>query len=133
MRVHTVLGPGLLEGAYEECLCHELTKASLGYRRQVGVPLLYDGIRLDCGFRLDLLVDEKVVIEVKAVDKLLPVHDAQLLTYLKVTGKALGILFNFNVAHLRHGMRRCVMTKNLRAPFAEPSRAFALNPPPGSS
>jgi GxxExxY protein len=130
MKVHTSLGPGLLESAYEECLCHELAKEKLAVKRQVPVPLLYDGITLDCGFRLDLLVEDKVIVEVKSLERLLPVHDAQLLTYLKVTRLQLGILFNFNVAHLRNGMRRRVMTPNLRGTFAGPSRDFALKAPP---
>jgi GxxExxY protein len=118
MNVHTNLGPGLLESAYEECLCHELTKAKIGFRRQVPWPLEYQGVRLDCGFRLDLVVDDKVVIEAKAVDQLTAVHDAQVLTYLKVTGLALGILINFNVVHLRNGIRRQVLSSNLRESFA---------------
>jgi GxxExxY protein len=126
MRVHTALGPGMLEAAYEECLCHEMAKASLPFRRQVAVPLKYDGVSLDCGFRLDILVDEKVIVEVKAVERLLPVHEAQLHTYLKATGFTLGILLNFNVCHLRNGMRRRVMTHHLRAAFANPSCTFAL-------
>jgi GxxExxY protein len=129
MKVHTAFGPGLLESAYEECLCHELAKSRLRFRRQVPVPLPYDGIRLDCGFRLDLLVEESVIVEVKAVEKLLPLHESQVLTYLKVTGFALGILINFNVRHLRHGIVRRIITENLRDSFAHPSRAFAFQPP----
>jgi GxxExxY protein len=118
-----------LESAYDECLCHELAKAKIDFRRQVPVPLRYDGIRLDCGFRLDLLVDECVIVEIKAVEKVLPVHESQLLTYLKITGHELGILINFNVRHLRDGLHRRVMTKGLRDSFAPPSRAFAFQPP----
>ena len=129
MKVHSALGPGLLESAYEECLCHELAKDGLRLRRQVPVPLRYDGLQLDCGFRLDILVEEKVIVEVKAVERLLPIHEAQLHTYLKVTGFALGILMNFNICHLRNGMLRRVMTQNLRAPFANPSRTFAFQAP----
>jgi GxxExxY protein len=129
MKVHSTLGPGLLESAYDECLCHELAKAKIDFRRQVPVPLRYDGIQLDCGFRLDLLVDECVIVEIKAVEKVLPVHESQLLTYLKITGHELGILINFNVRHLRDGIHRRVMTKGLRDSFAPPSRAFAFQPP----
>ena len=110
-------------------MCHELTKAGIAFRRQVPWPLTYEGVRLDCGFRLDLLVEEMVVVEAKAVDQLLAVHDAQLLTYLKVSGFALGILINFNVAHLRNGIRRRILSSNLRESFAQPSRAFAVGSP----
>jgi GxxExxY protein len=110
MRVHSSLGPGLLESAYEACLCHELTRNGMPFQRQVPMPIQYEGIRLDCGFRLDLIVEEQVVVEIKSVDQLLAIHDSQLLTYLKVSGLSLGILLNFNVAHLRHGIRRRVIT-----------------------
>lgn len=110
MKVHSVLGPGLLESAYEECLCHELAKAGISFRRQVPMPVKYGEINLDCGFRLDLLVDGCVVVEVKSVNALSSVHDAQLLAYLKVSGLPLGLLINFNVAHLRHGIRRKALT-----------------------
>lgn len=129
MKVHTTLGPGLLESAYEECLCHELAKSRMRFRRQVPVPLPYDGVHLDCGFRLDLLVEESVIVEVKAVEKLLPLHESQLLTYLRVTGHPLAILINFNVRHLRHGIVRRVMSTNLRDSFAPPLRTFAFHPP----
>ena len=110
MEVHTGLGPGLLEAAYEECLCHALARGGLQFRRQVAIPIAFQGIKLDCGFRLDLLVDEQVVVEIKAVEKVLPVHFAQLLTYLKLSGITTGLIINFNVVHLRDGIsrRRCL-------------------------
>lgn len=106
MRVHTRLGPGLLESAYEMALCHELAKRNVEFRRQVPMALQYDQIHLDCGYRLDLLVEEKVVVEIKSIDRWLPVHEAQLQTYLKASGYRLGLLLNFNVRHMRHGIRR---------------------------
>jgi len=110
MHVHSALGPGLLESAYEACLCRALSKAGMPFQRQVPVPLTYDGLRLDCGFRVDLMVDAKAIVEIKSVDRLLTIHDSQLLTYLKITGLQLGLLINFNVAHLRNGIRRLVLT-----------------------
>ena len=109
MRVHSALGPGLLEAAYEECLCHEMSRAGLAFRRQVPMPLRYKEVVLDCAFRLDLVVEEVVVVELKAIDRLLPIHDSQLLTYLRASGLPVGLLLNFNVAHLRHGIRRKVL------------------------
>jgi GxxExxY protein len=110
MRVHSSLGPGLLESAYEACLCHELTRNGMPFQRQVSMPMQYEGMRLDCGFRLDLIVEGQVVVEIKSVDQLLAIHDSQLLTYLRVSGLPLGILLNFNVAHLKHGIRRRVLS-----------------------
>ena len=107
-KVHSALGAGLLESAYEACLTHELLKRSLAVARQVPFPILYDGERIDAAFRLDLLVQEKVVIEVKAVDKLLPAHTAQVLTYLKLGKLKLGYLLNFNVPHMKDGTKRIV-------------------------
>ena len=106
LKVHTALGCGLLESVYETCLAHELTKRGLLIRRQVALPVRYDGITLDAGFRLDLLIGEKVVVEVKAVEKMLPLYSAQLLTYLKLGGYKYGLLLNFNTIHLRDGIRR---------------------------
>jgi GxxExxY protein len=108
IEVHSVLGPGLLESAYRECLIRELRIAGLALRHEVHVPVAYKGVELDCGFRADLIVEDKVMLELKAVDRLLPVHDAQLLTYLKLTGLRLGLLLNFNSTSLRHGIRRLV-------------------------
>ena len=106
MRVHTVLGPGLLERAYEVCLAHELRRRGLRVRTQVPVPILYDGEELELGYRLDLLVEEHVVVEIKTVTKLLPIHSAQLLSYLKLNDFPVGLLLNFHSVSLRDGMKR---------------------------
>ena len=106
MRVHTALGPGLLESAYEACLVHELLKAGLSVRNQVELPVVYDGLALEVGYRIDILVEELVILELKAVDKILPIHKAQLISYLKLSGKDVGLLMNFNVLHLRDGIDR---------------------------
>ena len=108
IRVHTALGPGLLEGAYEGCLAHELRKRGHLVEQQLPLPVVYDGICIDLGYRIDLLVDGGVVVEVKSVGKLAPIHNAQLLSYLKLGGYKLGLLLNFNVPHLRDGVRRMV-------------------------
>ncbi len=108
MKVHSALGPGLLESAYEACLMHELRKAGLRAESQVALPVVYDGVRIDLGYRLDLLVDDLVIVELKAVDAITDVHKAQLISYLKLSGKNVGLLMNFNVAHLRDGIRRFV-------------------------
>ena len=107
--VHKVLGPGLLESAYETCLCHELKLRGIDYEQQLKLPVKYKDVHLDCGYRLDILVEDKILLELKSVDKILPIHDAQLLTYLKMGGWHLGILFNFNVPLLRHGIKRKVL------------------------
>ena len=109
IEVHRVLGPGLLESAYEECLCHELSLRSIAFQRQLVLPVDYKGVRLDCGYRLDIVLPGKLVIEVKAVEALAPIHDAQLLTYLKLSGIRTGLLLNFNVPLLRDGIRRLVL------------------------
>jgi GxxExxY protein len=106
--VHRELGPGLLESAYEACLEYELNEKKLKVERQKSVPLIYRGVRLDCGYRLDFLVEDKVVVEVKAVDKLEPIHEAQLISYLKLSGCKVGLLINFKVHTLKHGIRRFV-------------------------
>lgn len=108
IRVHSVLGPGLLENAYETCLKHELEKRGLQAEQQVGLPIIYDGIKMDVGYRLDLLVEGCVIVELKAVDRLTPVHEAQLLSYPKFSGKKVGLLINFNVAQLKNGIKRMV-------------------------
>ena len=108
LRVHTALGPGLLESAYEICLAHEITKQGLSIKQQVLLPVYYDGLELDAGYRLDLLVHNMVIVELKAVEKLLPIHTAQLLSYLKLSQLALGYLLNFNVVHMRDGIKRVV-------------------------
>lgn len=109
IEVHEQLGAGLLESAYEQCLCHELTLRGIPFRRQVELPVVYKGIRLDCGYRIDLIVDEKIVLEIKAIEKLLPVHEAQLLTYLRLTGLRVGLLINFNSAVIRNSIIRRVL------------------------
>lgn len=108
LKVHTVLGAGLLENVYEACLEHELSKRHLRVRRQIAMPVRYEDVILDIGYRLDLLVADKIVVEVKAVEKLLPLHSAQLLTYLKLGGYRIGLLLNFNSVHMREGIRRVI-------------------------
>jgi GxxExxY protein len=107
-KVHSALGPGLLESVYEACLCRELSKQDIAFQTQVSMPVIYDGLRLDAGLRLDLLVAEVVIVELKAVEKMLPLFEAQLLTYLKLTGLRLGLLINFNVPLIKDGIRRLV-------------------------
>ena len=109
IEVHKALGPGLLESAYEECLCHEFRLKSLRYDRQSRLPLTYKGIQLDCGYIIDLFVEERVIVELKTIDKLSPIHDAQLLTYMKLANISVGLLINFNVPVLRNGIRRKVL------------------------
>ena len=109
IEVHRALGPGLLESAYEECLARELTIRQVPFTRQQPLPVEYKGLRLDCGYRLDLLVAEAVVVEVKAGEALLPIHEAQLLTYLRLGGWKAGLLTNFNVPLLKQGIRRLVL------------------------
>jgi len=108
MRVHSELGPGLLESAYTACLQHELKKAGLKSDAQVGLPVVYDGVKLDLGYRIDLLVEDLVIVELKSVDAIAPVHQAQIISYLKLSGRSLGLLINFNVAHLKDGIKRFV-------------------------
>jgi GxxExxY protein len=109
MRVHTYFGPGLLEHAYERCLCHELERHAVPYARQLELPIEYEGLHLDCGYRADIIVADKVILEIKSVDRLLPIHEAQLLTYLRITKYRIGLLINFNTTSLKHGLRRCVL------------------------
>ena len=106
IEVHRVLGPGLLESAYEECLARELSLRGLQFERQKPVPVVYKEVKLDCGYRLDFLVEGKVVIELKAVEALAPIHDAIVLTYLRLSGCRLGLLINFHVPVLKDGVRR---------------------------
>jgi GxxExxY protein len=108
IEVHRELGPGLLESAYEQCLCHELSLREMPFHRQVKLPVKYKGIHLDCGYQMDVVVADIVVVELKTVEKLLPIHDAQLLTYLKLLGCQLGLLLNFNVPVLKDGIKRMV-------------------------
>jgi len=106
--VHRELGPGLLESAYEACLTYELAERKLKVERQKGLPVTYHGVQLDCGYRIDLLVEEQVVVELKTVERLEPIHEAQLLSYLKLSGCKVGLLINFNVKVLKNGIRRLV-------------------------
>ena len=108
-KVHSTLGPGLLESVYEICMAHELEKRALNVQKQMMLPVIYDDLRLDAGLRLDLLVEDRVIVELKAVDRLLPVFEAQVLTYLKLTGKRLGLLINFNVPRIKDGIKRFIV------------------------
>src|SRR5438128_6654297 len=108
MRVHSVLGPGLLESAYGACLAHELRKRGFRVDTQVGLPVVYDDVKLDVGYRIDLLVERLVIVEVKCVEAIHPVHEAQLLSYLRLSGKNVGLLINFHVARLKDGTKRMV-------------------------
>jgi GxxExxY protein len=106
MRVHSVLGPGLLESAYEVCLIYELEKRGMRVADQVALPVVYEEVRLDAGYRMDLVVDGSVLVEIKSVDEIAPIHKAQLLSYLKLSGMKVGLLLNFNVLHFRDGITR---------------------------
>lgn len=107
--VHSNLGPGLLESVYEVCLCHELAKRGVSFKKQVSIPVKYDGVKLETGFRIDILVEDKIILELKAVEELNALHDAQLLTYLKLTGKRLGFLINFNSPLIKKGISRKIL------------------------
>jgi GxxExxY protein len=109
MRVHSVLGPGLLEGAYEACLAYELRKRRLRVHAQLPLRIVYDGMRIELGYRIDLLVEDAVVVELKAVAKLLPIHQAQLLSYLRLSGHAIGLLLNFHEMRVKDGIKRIVI------------------------
>jgi len=108
IQVHRALGPGLLESAYEACLCHELRKSGLSVQSQVDLPVEYDGVVLEVGYRLDILIEGKVIVEVKAVKEIAPIHQAQLMSYLKLSGMKLGLLMNFHETRLKDGIRRLV-------------------------
>ncbi len=109
LRVHEALGPGLLESAYEHCLAHELTQRGKVVQRQVPMPISYNGTQLDAGYRIDLLVEKCVIVEIKALEAILPIHHAQLLTYLRLSGCRLGFLMNFNVPLYKSGLRRVIL------------------------
>jgi GxxExxY protein len=109
IEVHKVLGPGLLENVYEKCLCRELELRGVSHESQKDLPVKYKGMELDCGYRMDIVVSDKIIVELKACDSLLPVHDAQLLTYLKLTKTKLGLLINFNVPLLKNGIKRLAL------------------------
>lgn len=108
MKVHSKLGPGLLESAYEACLAHELLKNGVECETQVALPVVYDGVKLDVGYRIDLLVEDVLVVELKAVEEIAPIHQAQIISYLKMSGRSLGLLINFHETHLRDGIKRFV-------------------------
>ncbi|MCK4330744.1 GxxExxY protein [candidate division WOR-3 bacterium] len=108
LRIHKKLGPGLLETVYEEVLFYELTRKNLRCKRQIAIPVIYENIKMDIGFRADLIVEDKVIIELKSVENIMPVHKKQLLTYLKITGMKLGLLVNFNVELIKNGVTRIV-------------------------
>ena len=109
IEVHRELGPGLLESTYEECLCHELHLRDLKFRRQIDLPVAYKGLKLNCGYRLDVLVEETVLVELKAIENIIAIHRAQLLTYLRLSEKKVGLLINFNAAVLKDGIVRMVL------------------------
>jgi len=109
IEVHRHLGPGLLESAYEECLCYEFTQASIPFSRQVALPVIYKNVNLDCGYRMDIVVDELIILELKTVEKILPIHHAQLVTHLKLGNMKTGLLMNFNNAVLKDGIKRVVL------------------------
>jgi len=109
IEVHKVLGPGLLESVYESCLCYELRLRGISFERQVELPIVYKGVALPCSFRIDIIVENAVLIELKAIERLLAIHEAQLLTYLRLSGKRVGFVMNFNVAVLRHGIARKIL------------------------
>lgn len=108
IKVHRILGPGLLESAYEVCLSHELRKSGLKVDSQITLPIIYDDIFIEAGYRIDLMVEDSVVVELKSIERILPIHEAQLLTYLKLSRKKLGLLINFNVTLLKNGIKRMV-------------------------
>ncbi len=114
IEVHRVLGPGLLESAYEAALAYELSQAAIPFKKQVDLPLDYKGVKLDCGYRLDFIIAGELIVELKAVQELLPVHKAQLLTYLKLNQKSLGLLINFNVSLLKDGVQRVVLGETFK-------------------
>ena len=109
LEVHKYLGPGLLESTYEQCLAHEMKLKEMSFKIQHPLPVEYKGIRLDCGYRIDLLVENKLIVELKSVDKILPIHQAQLLTYMQLANIGIGLLINFNVQYLKSGIKRMVL------------------------
>ena len=108
MKVHSALGPGLLEKAYQVCLAHELRKSGFKVETEVGLPVIYDGVRVELGYRIDLIVNDLVIVELKCAEKIIPVYEAQIISYLKLSGKKVGLLINFHVRHLRDGIRRFI-------------------------
>jgi GxxExxY protein len=115
IKVHKAVGPGLLEQVYEDCLYHEMALSGLTFQRQTELSLIYDGVRLPRAYRADIVVEETVILEIKSIEQILPVHEAQILTYLRLSGCAVGLLLNFNTALLKDGLRRFVNTSSPRA------------------
>jgi GxxExxY protein len=109
IEVHRHLGPGLLESAYEDCLCYELNENGMDFKRQVPLPVVYKSVRLDCGYRMDIVVANRLILELKAAERLLPIHEAQVLTYMRLSGIPTGLLLNFNTPVLRDGIRRLML------------------------
>ena len=109
IEVHRQLAPGLLESTYEECLCFELQQAGVPFARQLPLTVVYKGTRLECGYRIDIAVDDDIILEIKAIERFLAIHDAQMLTYLRLSGRKVGLLMNFNVTMIKHGLRRFVL------------------------
>lgn len=122
IQVHTDLGPGLLESVYEACMFHELGKRGLRVERQKQMPLMYDGVRLECAYRADVVVEDAVILELKSVERLDPIHSAQLFTYLKLSGCKVGLIINFNVPLLKDGIKRVVYQ------FSDPAQKFTAPP-----
>lgn len=127
MKVHSALGPGLLESAYQECLCFELLRAGLDVEKQKPMPLVYSEVKLDCGYRVDVMVEKRLILEIKSVEALNDIHLAQVLTYLRLANCRLALLMNFNVLHLRDGIRRVVNQYDDSASSAKISAASAVN------
>jgi len=127
MRVHSALGPGLLESAYQECLCFDLLRAGLYVEKQEPMPLVYSEVKLDCGYRVDVMVERRLILEIKSVEALNDIHLAQVLTYLKLANCHLALLMNFNVLHLRDGIRRVVNQYDDSASSAKTSASSAVN------
>jgi GxxExxY protein len=109
IEVHRHLGPGLLESAYEDCLCYELNENGMDFKRQVPLPVVYKSVRLDCGYRMDIVVANRLILELKAAERLLPIHEAQVLTYMRLSGIPTGLLLNFNTPVLKDGIRRLML------------------------
>jgi GxxExxY protein len=109
IEVHRHLGPGLLESAYEECVCYELAENRIGFKRQVPLPVIYKSVRLDCGYRIDIVVENRLILELKSTERLLPIHEAQVLTYMRLSGVSTGLLLNFNTPVLKDGIRRLML------------------------
>lgn len=109
IEVHKALGPGLLENTYKQCLAYELTNANIDFQLEINCPITYKDIQIPCGFRIDILVEDKIILELKSVDKIAPIHEAQLLTYLKLFKKKVGLIINFNEKYLKNGIKRMIL------------------------